>query len=128
MHATEDKKRKEEVEERNLADSAAYRAEKSMADLGDKITSEQRSELEAKIADVRAALSTDDVERIKSAREALGQAFYHISEAIYRRDPDDNGIELYRDRPEEEWPRAEDGSMSMVSEPLDLRALLAEAD
>ena len=84
MHATEDKKRKEEVEERNLADSAAYRAEKSMADLGDKITSEQRSELEAKIADVRAALSTDDVERIKSAREALEQAFYHISEAIYR--------------------------------------------
>ena len=84
MHAAEDKKRKEEVEERNLADSAAYRAEKSMADLGDKITSEQRSELEAKIADVRAALSTDDVARIKSMREALEQAFYHISEAIYR--------------------------------------------
>jgi catechol 2,3-dioxygenase len=42
--------------------------------------------------------------------------------------PDDNGIELYRDRPEDEWPRAEDGSMSMVSEPLDLSALLAEAD
>ena len=37
-------------------------------------------------------------------------------------------IELYRDRPPEEWPRAEDGSMSMISEPLDLQALLAEAD
>ncbi len=84
MHAAEDKRRKEEVEERNLADSAAYRAEKSMADLGDKLTSEQRSELESKIADVRSALSTDDVSRIKSAREALEQAFYKISEAIYR--------------------------------------------
>jgi molecular chaperone DnaK len=83
-HADEDKRRKEEVEERNLADSAAYRAEKSMADLGDKLTSEQRSELESKIADVRSALSTDDVGRIKSAREALEQAFYKISESIYR--------------------------------------------
>ena len=83
-HATEDKRRKEEVEERNLADSAAYRAEKNIADLGDKLTSEQKSELESKIADVRSALSTDDVSRIKSARESLDQAFYKISEAIYR--------------------------------------------
>jgi molecular chaperone DnaK len=83
-HAAEDKQRKEEVEERNLADSAAYRAEKSMADLGDKITSEQRGELESKIADVRTALGTDDVARIKSSRESLEQAFYKISESIYR--------------------------------------------
>ncbi len=83
-HAAEDKRRKEEVEERNLADSAAYRAEKNIADLGDKLTSEQKSELESKIADVRSALSTDDVSRIKSARESLDQAFYKISEAIYR--------------------------------------------
>ncbi len=83
-HAAEDKRRKEEVEERNLADSAAYRAEKSMNELGDKLTSEQRGELESKIADVRAALSTDDVSRIKSAREALDQAFYKVSEGIYR--------------------------------------------
>src|SRR5215469_4977008 len=83
-HAAEDKRRKEEVEERNLADSAAYRAEKNIADLGDKLTSEQKGELESKIADVRSALSTDDVSRIKAAREALDQAFYKISESIYR--------------------------------------------
>jgi molecular chaperone DnaK len=83
-HAAEDKRRKEEVEERNQADSAAYRAEKSMNELGDKITSEQRSELESKIAEVRAALATDDVARIKAAREALDQAFYKVSESIYR--------------------------------------------
>ncbi len=87
-HAAEDKSRKEEVEERNLADSASYRAEKSIAELGDKITSEQKSELESKIADVRAALSTDDVSRIKSSREALEQAFYKISELIYRQSGD----------------------------------------
>jgi molecular chaperone DnaK len=83
-HAAEDKRRKEEVEERNQADSAAYRAEKSMNELGDKITSEQRGELESKIAEVRAALATDDVSRIKAAREALDQAFYKVSEGIYR--------------------------------------------
>src|SRR5215467_5496270 len=83
-HAAEDKRRKEEVEERNLADSASYRAEKSITDLGDKLTADQKSELESKIADVRSALSTDDVSRIKSAREALEQAFCKISESIYR--------------------------------------------
>jgi len=83
-HAADDKRRKEEVEERNLADSAAYRSEKSMNEIGDKITSEQKGELESKIADVRAALATDDVARIKAAREALDQAFYKVSEGIYR--------------------------------------------
>ncbi|HEY6408255.1 MAG TPA: molecular chaperone DnaK [Ktedonobacteraceae bacterium] len=83
-HAAEDKRRKEEVEERNLADSSAYRSEKSIADLGDKITPEQKSELESKIADVRAALSTDDVGRIKEAREALEQAFYKVTESVYQ--------------------------------------------
>ncbi len=87
-HAAEDSRRKEEVEERNLADSASYRAEKSIAELGDKITSEQKSDLESKIQDVRSALSTDDVSRIKSSREALEQAFYKISESIYRQSGD----------------------------------------
>ena len=57
-----------------------------------------------------------------------GATDHGVSEAIYLRDPDDNGIELYRDRPQNEWPRAKDGSMAMVSEPLDLQALLAEAE
>jgi molecular chaperone DnaK len=83
-HAADDKRRKEEVEERNLADSAAYRSEKSLSELGDKLSSEQKGELESKIADVRAALATDDISRIKSAREALEQAFYRASESMYR--------------------------------------------
>jgi len=57
-----------------------------------------------------------------------GASDHGVSEAIYLRDPDDNGIELYRDRPEEDWPRAEDGNgIAMTTRPLDLQALLAEA-
>jgi molecular chaperone DnaK len=83
-HASDDKRRKEEVEERNLADSAAYRCEKSLTELGDKLSSDLKSDLESKIADVRAALAADDVAKIKAAREALEQAFYKASESIYR--------------------------------------------
>jgi len=82
-HSAEDRKRKEEVEERNLADSAAYRSEKSLAEIGDKISPDQKSELDGKIADVRAALATDDVDRIKKSREDLEQAFFKISQSMY---------------------------------------------
>jgi len=55
-----------------------------------------------------------------------GASDHGVSEAIYLNDPDGNGIELYRDRPESEWPRAADGTVAMVSIPLDLNALLTE--
>ena len=58
-----------------------------------------------------------------------GASDHGVSEAVYLRDPDGNGVELYRDRPEHEWPRPPDGNgVAMVSIPLDLGALLAEAD
>src|SRR6185369_7170107 len=50
-----------------------------------------------------------------------------VSQALYLRDPDRNGIELYWDRPREEWPKTPDGKLNMVTEPLDLQALLREA-
>jgi catechol 2,3-dioxygenase len=56
-----------------------------------------------------------------------GAADHGVSEALYLRDPDQNGVELYRDRPRNEWPITEEGELAMVSEPLDLPALLAEA-
>ena len=56
-----------------------------------------------------------------------GAADHGVSEAIYLRDPDGNGVELYRDRPEAEWPRTRTGALAMYSRALDLRALLAEA-
>ena len=57
-----------------------------------------------------------------------GASDHGVSEAIYLRDPDDNGVELYRDRPREEWPTTPDGQVTMHTRPLDVAALLAEAD
>jgi catechol 2,3-dioxygenase len=56
-----------------------------------------------------------------------GVADHGVSEAIYLRDPDGNGLELYRDRPKDEWPTDAEGKLSMGSRPLDLEELLAEA-
>jgi catechol 2,3-dioxygenase len=70
----------------------------------------------------------DALRRLVAARVPLQGASDHgVSEALYLADPDGNGIELYRDRPSEEWPRGADGRVAMGSEPLDLEALLAEA-
>ena len=51
-----------------------------------------------------------------------------MSEALYLRDPDDNGVELYWDRPREQWPRTPNGDLAMVTERLDLRDLLGAAE
>lgn len=56
-----------------------------------------------------------------------GAADHGVSEAVYFRDPDGNGVELYRDRPEAYWPRDEKGQLKMVNTPLDVPSLLAEA-
>jgi catechol 2,3-dioxygenase len=56
-----------------------------------------------------------------------GASDHGVSIALYLNDPDGNGLELYWDRPQEEWPRGPDGKIAMVSEPVDLQALLAEA-
>ena len=76
----------------------------------------------------RAALG-DALRRLVDAGIPLEGATDHgVSEALYLRDPDDNGVELYVDRPQEEWPRAADREgVAMVNAPLDLEALLAEA-
>ena len=75
----------------------------------------------------RATLA-DALRRLVEAGIPLTGASDHgVSEALYLNDPDGNGIELYRDRPREEWPHDPDGSVAMMSIPLDLNALLAEA-
>jgi catechol 2,3-dioxygenase len=57
-----------------------------------------------------------------------GASDHGVSQALYLHDPDGNGIELYWDRPREEWPLRPDGSLAMVTEPLDLQGLLAAAE
>jgi catechol 2,3-dioxygenase len=70
----------------------------------------------------------DALRRVRDAGIRLDGASDHgVSEALYLRDPDNNGIELYRDRPKEEWPRTPSGELAMISAPVDLEALLAEA-
>jgi catechol 2,3-dioxygenase len=64
---------------------------------------------------------------IDSAVQLTGAADHGVSEAIYLNDPDGNGLELYRDRPREEWPRTPGGELVIYTEPLDLQALLQEA-
>jgi molecular chaperone DnaK len=82
-HAEEDRKRKDLIEARNIADSMAYQAEKTLRDLGEQVPAEVKSEVEAKVADVREALNTDDTDRIKSATEALSTAMQQIGQAMY---------------------------------------------
>ena len=73
----------------------------------------------------RAALA-DALRRLVEARVPLEGASDHgVSEALYLSDPDGNGLELYRDRAEEDWPRQADGSLAMVTRPLDLADLIA---
>ena len=75
----------------------------------------------------RAALA-DALRRLIDAGVPLdGAADHGVSEALYLRDPDGNGVELYRDRPENEWPRDAAGNIAMTSDPLDLEGLLREA-
>jgi len=75
----------------------------------------------------RAALAKALKRLVDAGIPLSGASDHGVSEAIYLHDPDGNGIELYRDRPREEWKTDPDGNLAMVSEPLDLNALLAEA-
>ena len=75
----------------------------------------------------RAALA-DALRRVIAAGIPLdGAADHGVSEALYLRDPDDNGVELYWDRPKEQWPYAKDGNLAMFTRRLDLHGLLGEA-
>ena len=74
------------------------------------------------------ALLADALRRVLAAGIELDSAADHgVSEALYLRDPDDNGVELYWDRPREQWPHAGDGGLAMFTHRLDLEALLNES-
>ncbi|HKG34921.1 MAG TPA: molecular chaperone DnaK [Solirubrobacterales bacterium] len=83
-HADEDRKARELAEARNVAENAAYQAEKQLGDLGDKVDESARSEIEAAIADVRSSLESDDAEAISQKTEALQGAFHKVSEQVYQ--------------------------------------------
>ena len=82
-HAQEDKKRKEEIEVRNNAESLVYNCEKTLTDLGDKISGEEKAKVETEIDNVKKALEGTDIENIKQSTEKLTKEFYAISEKLY---------------------------------------------
>ncbi len=82
-HATEDKKRREEVEAKNMADTMAYTAEKTLRDNKDKISEELNKEVEEKVAAVRSTLQGSDVEAIKQATQALNETMQKVGSAVY---------------------------------------------
>jgi molecular chaperone DnaK len=86
LHAEEDKKRKELIEEKNKADNMIYEVEKSIVDLGDQISEDEKSDINAKIATLRTSMGTDNIDEIKKDFEALTNAFQPIAQKIYAKE------------------------------------------
>ncbi len=84
VYAEEDKKRREEVDLRNEVDSMVYQTEKSLNEFGDKVTAEEKGQVQPKIDALKEALKGTDAEKIKSAKEELQTAFYAIAERVYK--------------------------------------------
>ena len=82
-HASEDKKRKEEIEVKNNAESLVYNSQKTLDELGDKISGEEKAKVETEIENTKKALETNNVETIKDATDKLTKVFYEISEKLY---------------------------------------------
>lgn len=96
--AQEDKKKKEIVETKNNAESLIYQTEKTLKDLEGKISEEEKSSINAKIEELKSALTTDNVEDIKAKNDALTQEFYKISEKLYQNaNPQGQGAEQKKD-------------------------------
>jgi len=85
-HAEEDIKRKELIEARNNADNTAYAAEKALKEFGDKVPEDVKSEVEAKVAEVKKAAEGEDVDAMKAATDVLGEAIQKIGGAVYEQE------------------------------------------
>ncbi len=82
-HAEEDRKRREQIDTKNMADSLAYQAEKQLQDLGDKVSSEDRSRVEGLVQNLREAINQENFERMKSLTNELQQALMQVGSAVY---------------------------------------------
>ncbi|MBO5397924.1 MAG: molecular chaperone DnaK [Clostridia bacterium] len=83
-HASEDKKKKEEIEVKNNAESLVYNSQKTLEELGDKLSGEEKAKVEAEIENTKKALEGSNVETIKEATDKLTKVFYEISEKLYK--------------------------------------------
>ena len=90
-HAAEDKKKKEEIEVRNNAESLVYNSQKTLDELGDKISGEEKAKVETEMENVKKALETNNIESIKEATDKLTKVFYELSEKLYSAQAAQNG-------------------------------------
>ncbi|MGA7729743.1 MAG: molecular chaperone DnaK [Chloroflexia bacterium] len=90
-HADEDKKRRDLIEARNIADSMAYQADKTLRELGEQVDAEIKTEVEGKVSEVREALNTEDTDRIKQATEELSTSLQKVGQAMYAKQQADAG-------------------------------------
>ena len=84
QYAAEDKKRREEIDVRNGADQMIYQTEKTLGELGDKVSEAEKTEINNAVAALREALKGTDLEAIKAKQEELQKKFYAISEKLYK--------------------------------------------
>lgn len=111
-HAAEDKKKKEEIEIRNNAESLVYNSQKTLDELGDKISGEEKAKVETEIESTKKALEGNDSENIKQATEKLTTVFYEISEKLYKQNTANN-TQTSEEQPTEEGAQttASDGNV-----------------
>ncbi len=108
-HAEDDRKRKELIEARNHGDNTVYAAEKALREFGDKVPAEVKSDIEAKMAEVRKAVDGEDIDAMKSATDALGAAIQKIGASVYESQEVNNGTsETETSQSEEAGPSSEE--------------------
>jgi molecular chaperone DnaK len=110
-HAEEDRQRKDLIEARNHADNTAYAAEKALKEFGDKVPAEIKSEIEAKVVEVRKVAEGEDIQAMQSATEGLGQLIQKIGASVYEQQGVANGTsEAEAPQSEEAGPSSEAGN------------------
>ena len=94
QYAAEDKKRREQVDNKNEAEQLVFQCEKALADFGDKVSADEKANIEAKASALRSAIAADNNDEIKSLKEELQKAFYDLSAKIYQQaNPNGGGID-----------------------------------
>lgn len=93
QYAAEDKKRREQVDNKNEAENLVFQCEKALADFGDKVSADEKANIESKCASLKSAISADNNDEIKSLKEELQKAFYDLSAKIYQQANPNGGAE-----------------------------------
>jgi len=119
-HAEEDKKRKEEIDIKNQADTLVYTAERSLKDAGDKVSAEIRTDVEQKLSDLKGVIQTASPEDLKPKMEALSEALQKVGAAMYEKTPGEQKEEAASaessGEPKEETPKTEEAVEGEVVE------------